>query len=116
MSEKTRKNRLFAIVYSLENVNYASSFRFARVTPEYILIYTQRSRIKPPVGRAAEVKENDISLLSKMDEAWLFDCGVSLFADFAARQTREDADRLNNMINRLEKELEAESRKEGEEA
>lgn len=115
MSEKIRKYRLFALVYSLENVNYASSFRFTRVTPEYILVYTQRSRIKPPVGRVAEVKENDIALLSKMDEAWLFDCGISLFADFATRQKAEDTERLTEMINRLEEELEAESRKEGEE-
>lgn len=114
MSKKLRKYRLFAFEYSLENVEYASSFRFSRVTTEYILVYAQRKSLRPPTGKAAEVKENDISLITKMDEAWLFDCGISLFADIATRQKKEDADRLNEMIDRLEEELETESRKEGE--
>ena len=116
MKKRIRKYRLFATSYALENVEYASSFRFSRATPDYILIYTQKSKLVPPSGRAVEVKENDISLLSKMDKAWLFDCGMSLFADIAARHKKEDVDRLTNMVDRLEEELEAESRKEGEEA
>lgn len=114
MSKKIQKYRLFAMNYALENVDFASSFRFSRVTPEYILIYTQRKRLNPPVGKAIEVKEDDISLLTKLDEAWLFDCGISLFADIATRQRKEDVDRLADMVNRLEEELEVESRKEGE--
>ena len=114
MSKKDQKYRLFAMNYALENVDFASSFRFSRVTPEYILIYTQRKRLNPPVGKSIEVKEDDISLLTKLDEAWLFDCGISLFADIATRQRKEDVDRLADMVNRLEEELEVESRKEGE--
>lgn len=114
MSKKIQKYRLFAMNYALENVDFASSFRFSRVTPEYILIYTQRKRLNPPVGKSIEVKEDDISLLTKLDEAWLFDCGISLFADIATRQRKEDVDRLADMVNRLEEELEVESRKEGE--
>ena len=114
MSDKIKKYRLFAFPYSLENVEYASEFRFSRVTPEYILVYTQKARVRVPVGKATEVKENDISLLSKMDEAWLFDCGLSLFADIAASQKKEDINKLSEMVNRLEEELEVESRKEGD--
>jgi hypothetical protein len=112
LRKRTKKYRLFALAYSLDNVEFASSFRFSRVTPEYILIYAQRAKLDPPDGKAAEVKENDISRLSKMDEAWLFDCGVSLFADIAARQSKEDLDRLTDMVDRLEEELRAESGKE----
>lgn len=114
MSKRVRKYRLFALPYHVENVEYASEFRFSRVTAEYILVYTQKTKLNIPVGRAAEVKENDISLLSKMDEAWLFDCGLSLFADIAASQKREDIVKLSEMVDRLEEELEAESGKEGE--
>lgn len=114
MSKRIKKYRLFALPYSFENVEYASEFRFSRVTPEYILIYTQKARLVVPVGKAAEVKENDISLLSKLDEAWLFDCGLSLFADIAANQKTEDVARLSDMVSRLEEELEAETRKEGD--
>lgn len=114
MSKRVRKYRLFALPYHFENVAYASEFRFSRVTAEYILVYTQKTKMNIPVGKAVEVKENDISLLSKMDEAWLFDCGLSLFADIAASQKREDIVKLSEMVDRLEEELEAESGKEGD--
>lgn len=112
MSKKPAKYRLFALLYSLENVNFASTFRFSRVTPDYILIYTKKSRLNPPVGKAAEIKETDLSLLNRMDEAWLFDCGVSLLADMAARQKEDGLERLSEMVNRLEEELESEAEKE----
>lgn len=112
MSKKVKKYRLFATTYSLENVDFASSFRFSRATPDYILIYTQRARLNPPSGGAVEIRENEINRLSKMDEEWLFDCGISLFADIATRQKKEDVERLADMVNRLEEELEIESRKE----
>ncbi len=114
MSKKVKKYRLYAIPYSLENVEFASEFRFSRVTSDYILIYTQKARMNIPVGKAAEVKENDISLLSKMDGAWLFDCGLSLFADIAANQSKDSIGKLSEMVSRLEEELEAESRKESD--
>lgn len=114
MSKRTRKYRLFAFPYSLENVEFASKFRFSRVTPDYILVYAQKAKLDAPSGKTAEVKENDISLLSKMDGAWLFDCGLSLFADIAASETKESVERLSNMVDRLEKELEKESGKEGD--
>lgn len=116
MSKIVRKYRLFALPYSLENVDFASSFRFSRVTPEYILIYAQRTRMKPTDGKAVEVRETDITRLSKKDEEWLFDCGMSLFADIAASQNRDDIERLTEMVNRLEEELETENQREGEEA
>lgn len=114
MTERTRKYRLFAMAYSLENVDFSAGFRFSRVTPEYILIYTKKARVKPPVGRAAEVKEGDVALMNGMDRAWLLDCGASIFAELAAQRKGEDLKQLSDMVDRLEKELEIEAEKEGE--
>ena len=110
---KQKKNRLFALLYSLENVNYVSSFRFSRVTPDYILLYCDRSRINPPVGKALEIKEHQLNELSKMDESWLFDCGISLMAESLAANKKEGLEKLSDMVDRLEEELEAQSAKKG---
>ena len=101
--------RLFAFPYDLKNVEYASKFRFSRVTPDYILVYAMQSRVKPPVGKPVEIKESDLKKLDLLDESWLFDCGISLFADIASRQKKEDITRLTDMIDRLEIELEKEA-------
>ena len=115
MRGKPKKNRLFALPYSLENVNFAAGFRFSRVTPDYILLYTERARLKPPDGKAAEVKKEDLHRLTARDEAWLLDCGVSLFAESAAAAKGEQMDKLSDMIGRLEAELEAQRQREGSE-
>lgn len=114
MSRKDPRYRLFAMNYAVENVDYASSFRFARVTPKYILIFAQRKRLNPPNGKAGEVKEDDISLLTELDVAWLFDCCASVYADIALENEKESVYRLSDMVNRLEEALETESRREGE--
>jgi hypothetical protein len=98
-----KENRLFALPYSTENVGYAASFRFARVTPGYILIYTDKSRAKPPNGRGVRVAKQDLHRLTKQDEAWLLDCAMTLLVE----HTREsDAKRLSDMVDDLEVELE----------
>lgn len=112
--KKGRKYRLFAIECSLENVEYASDFRFSRITPEYILVYVQRKRLNPPTGMSVEVREQDVKMLSKKDESWLFDCVVSLFADIAASKDRDTMERLTDMVNRFEQELEKEEGRERE--
>lgn len=106
-----KENRLFALPYSTENVGYAAGFRFARVTPGYILIYTDKTRLKPPNGRAVKVGGRDLHRLTKQDEAWLFDCGMTLLVE----HTREsDAERLSDMVDNLETELERVMRDESE--
>ncbi len=113
MSEK--KNRLFALLYSMENVTYAARFRFSRVTPDYILLYTEKARLKPPTGKAAEIRKEDLPKLTAMDESWLFDCGISLLAERTAAHQAEGLNRLSDMVNRLEAELAAQQRGEGDE-
>ena len=116
MSRKPAKYRLFALPYSLENVDFSSGFRFSRVTPEYILVYARKGIISVPFGKAVEIKQDGLHLLNKMDEAWLFDCGVSLLADMAAEKKEDEFERLSDMVNRLEAELEVEAEKEGDRA
>lgn len=115
MSEKPKKNRLFAMLYSTENVDYAARFRFSRVTPDYILLYTDKARIKPPTGKAAEIKEDDLSELTAMDESWLFDCGITLLAERTAAHQEDGLKRFSDMVDRLEEELKAQKRGEGDE-
>lgn len=106
-------NRLYALLYSLENVQYAASFRFSRVTPDYILLYTSKKRLKPPTGKAMEIKQDEICELTGMDESWLIDCGVSLLAERAASHKSEGLERLSSMVEKLESELEKQLEKEG---
>lgn len=115
MRKKTKAYRLFAMEYSLENVDYASAFRFSRITSEYILIYAQKAKLIPPTGVCAEVREENINLLTKLDESWLIDCGVSLFADATAKHDKEVIDRLTSMVERFGIELESELAEGGEE-
>lgn len=98
-------NRLFALLYSTENVEYASRNRFVRVTPEYILIYTEKSRLKPPTGKAVEIKKENLHTLTAMDESWLFDCGLSLLAEHTANN-QDGLKNLSDMVDRLEAKLE----------
>ena len=115
MSEKIRKYRLFFLKYSVENVDFASEHRFTRVTPDYILIYTQRARLRPPCGKAIELKGSDLSSLTDLDREWILDCGRSVFSDILAKQNRESTERLVEMVDRLERELALEAEKEGAE-
>lgn len=114
MTDKPKTYRLFAFDYSLENVAFASKFRFFRVTAQYILVYAQRKRINPPDGKAVEIKEDEISRLSKKDESWLFECMVVLFADIANKPNGDGMKRLSDMVEQLEKELEEVSALESE--
>ena len=98
-------NRLFALLYNTENVEYAAKHRFVRVTPGYILIYTDKSRLKPPTGRAVEIKKDNLNTLTAMDESWLFDCGITLLAEHTAANT-DGMKNLSDMVDRLEAELE----------
>lgn len=106
-------NRLFALLYSTENVEYAAKHRFVRVTPGYILIYTEKSRLKPPTGRAVEIKKDNLNTLTAMDESWLFDCGITLLAEHTAANT-DGLKNLSDMVDRLEAELEEVSKHEPE--
>lgn len=106
-------NRLFALLYSTENVEYAAKHRFVRVTPGYILIYTNKSRLKPPTGKAVEIKKDDLNTLTAMDESWLFDCGITLLAEHTAVNT-DGMKNLSDMVDRLEAELEEVSKNEPE--
>ena len=115
MSEKIKKYRLFFLKYSVENVDFASEHRFNRVTPDYILIYTQRARLRPPCGKCIELKGGDLSSLTDMDREWILDCGRSVFSDILAKQSKESAGKLAEMVDRLEQELAKEAEKEGAE-
>lgn len=105
-----KKYRLFLMKYSLENVKFASSFRFSRVTPNYILVYAQRARLKPPDGKSGEIKAEELGVTSKQDQGWLMDCVSSLMAEAIKRSEKDDLQRISEMVVRLERELELEAR------
>lgn len=105
-----RKYRLFLMKYSLENVKFLSSYRFSRVTPNYILVYAQKARLKPPDGNAGEIKGKDIGVTSKEDQMWLMDCIASLFVEAMQKSEKDDLQRISKMVSQLERELEQEAR------
>lgn len=115
MSKTVKKYRLFAVLHTADNVDYASSFRFSRVTTDYILIFEQRKKLNPPDGMYAELaKEEDLKKLSEQDRQWLDDCVRFIFFNIVANHSKNDVERLTNMVSRLEEELEIESQREGD--
>ena len=98
------------LAYSPENVVYTSGFRFSRVTADYILIYDRKTRLKPPFGNVIEIKKEEIWDLTEMDRAWILDCGRSIFSEEFRRNQAKSAANMSAMLDRLEQELEKETK------
>lgn len=114
MSDQSKKKyRLFALLATQDNVDYAGRFRFSRVTPDYILVYDRRARVTPPDGKAIEIREEEIGRLNQADVYWLIYCGASLLTEAARTDEAEGLDRLSGMVRTLEDALEEEKRKGG---
>lgn len=99
--------RLYAMKLSNTSIERAMGERFSRVTPEYVLVYTDSE--KPE--NAIQLEESEASLMTQADAQWLLDCNVALIAEEAARQKPEILRQLSDKVDELEEALKAEKRK-----
>ena len=90
--------RLYAMQPTEQNIEYAQTMRFARIEPNYILIY--KSGRKPT--DSVSIGKDKLDSLSRADADWLFNCGVALLGDAVKR----DVPRTQEMLKKLETELE----------
>lgn len=114
MNTKTKPGvefRLFALLLTTENINYAEAFRFCRINQDYILIYAQRSRMTPPVGKAAKLGPAEVRMLPEAAKWWLIGCAAQMLTEAIDRDDATVAQRYSELLANLEKELEAEAAK-----
>lgn len=90
--------RLYALQPTEQNIEYAQTMRFARIVPDYILVY--KSGRKP--SDSVSIGKDKLDNLSRADAEWLCKCRMDLLADAVERS----APQTMEMIDRLEAELE----------
>lgn len=98
MSKK--KYRLFALPTTAENIEMAEQHPFCRVTPKYILIYTNR------LAQGCIVEGKDLCRLTKLDEEWLLSCNLTLLQKEMNNVGSQVKQRMSEMIDELEADLE----------
>lgn len=108
MSEE-KVYRLYAMAASHKNIEHAMQARFSRVTPGYVMIYTDGEAPENSV----EITGEDVKRLTKDDEAWLMSCAGRLLMDRLEAEGRHASENLNSMIDRLATALKEERRKLG---
>ena len=100
--------RLFAMPVGAKEIEAAEKERFARITPLYVLVYTDSA---PPTDNSVEITEDDVERLSGSDRDWLLLCNMALIAEDAKRREKEISSTLGEKIERLERALEEASNK-----
>ena len=109
MPEDTEKTtyRLYAMRRDEQTEAEAKRHRFSRIA-DYVLVYTAKGVEGIP---AAEIAGEDEALLSGADRDWLLACNIVLLAEDAKRREKAISVSLGEKIERLERALEAESKK-----
>lgn len=104
---KTKTYRLYAMRMSDDSISKAVGERFNRITPDYVLIYTDGE--KP--DNSVLLKDADASRLTDGDQRWLLDCNMVVIAEEAKKHEAEFSQELSERIDALEKFLKAEKEK-----
>lgn len=108
MPDKEKKTyRLYALAVNQDNVAEAQNHRFSRITPLYLLIYSEN---KLSESNSVEITEKDIERLTSADRDWLLGCNMALIVEDAKRREKEISISIGEKIERLEKALEEASK------
>lgn len=99
--------KLYALEITKENIRAVSASRFCRITPFYILIYTDGERPE----NAVEITATETHRLTKTDEQWLTDCNIAILVAQSKKHEYEIAADLKERLERLEQALDAEAGK-----
>lgn len=111
MSEnKKSKWHLLAMANSERNIELVSTEKYARVTKDYILVYTISTakfdkKTQDMVLTYKELSADNLRYLSDSDIVWLLECATDIIRNIT---DDEEADMLANMsksLERLEKNL-----------
>lgn len=97
--------KLYAAAVSRETAEKLEKERFYRMTAEYVLLYR---KAKPRNIPCVEVKGADLRRLTEADRLWLADCIAAVLAQAAAQKKNATAQRVNQLLDLWEKELEQE--------
>ena len=89
---------VFALPLSEENITYAQKQIFSMVSPNCVLIYTDKKRVKG--GQKLKVSE-----LSQRDQAWIQTCQDSIVADILENDA-ETGERMMRFLDCFAEELE----------
>lgn len=89
---------VFALPLSEENITYAQKQTFSMISPNCVLIYTDKKRVKG--GQKLKVSE-----LSQRDQAWIQTCQDSIVADILENDT-ETGERMMRFLDCFAEELE----------
>ena len=98
--------RLFAVPTTDKTVAemMLSSGAYMRITGSYSLIYTDGEQ----PGGSVEVKGEDLSRLTDMDNMWLFDCNMEILEKWRREHAEAEEKGRIEFMSRLLDELEAE--------
>ena len=102
MSRKkiNKRYRLYAMKVTPENMSLAHQERFARITPEYVLVYTKHKHTV-----FAEITDENVKILSDKDRQWLMDCNMALIAEEVVNGKNDFVAEMSVKIAELEKAL-----------
>lgn len=97
--------KLFAMLTNEKNVAVATQYRFQRITPTYILVYTGE---KPRGVKCTEVTVRELSSLSRKDFQWLEDANIVLIREFAEEHKESQTKSFANFLQELDKNIKEE--------
>lgn len=107
MNELKITYKLYALTIDRDGIKTASEQRFSRITPFYILIYTDKEAPKD----AIEIGEAELHRLTAADEQWLTDCNVTILLEETKKHEAEIAADLAKRMEKLEAALKVEKEK-----
>ena len=103
MTEEHKTYKVYAMLLNNENVEIANKERFHRMTPEYIMVFTQAEMPE----MSYEIKAEDYNHLTEYDRKWIRDCAVAVAME--AVQAEDTAEKTMEILERIEKALQAQA-------
>ena len=83
-----------------DNIAAAQNERFARITPEYVLIYVKRK-----LNGVPEITDKNINVMSERDKRWLDDCNMALIGEEVVHGRNNFISEMSGKIEALERAL-----------
>lgn len=96
MGELKIAYKLYALELTREGIKTASEQRFCRITPFYVLVYTDGDAPQDSI----EITEEETNRLTKQDEQWLLDCNTAILME---QMHKHEAEISKDVLQRMEK-------------
>lgn len=99
--------RLYALRVNSKSIEAAGGERFHRVTPDYVLIYTDKGQPENSV----EITKDEVGRLTDGDSEWLLGCNVVIINEETVNNIEDIKDSLSAKVEQLEEALAKEKAK-----